>query len=171
MKFMNNARLLMTLTLFLFLVILFDTTITKVKHNTDKKQEKSVLSVETTPTPTPTPTPTETPIPTLFPTFTPIPTQTSQNQTAPDLQNFVYPGSQKINGTIYEHSDNPQTITDWYKNKIRDFGMNAKSFVQTNTNGNVLNKLVGSNGQLTITVEIENKNSQKTKITLTGTNN
>ena len=48
---------------------------------------------------------------------------------------------------------------NWYKDKIKALGMNATSFVQTNTNDNVLNKLVAANNSQKVTVEISRSNS------------
>ena len=56
---------------------------------------------------------------------------------------------------------------DWYKEKIKALGMNTTSFVQTKTNGDVLNKLVGSRGQQKVEVEIiKNNREQEVKIKL-----
>lgn len=52
-------------------------------------------------------------------------------------------------------SDDVNTITDWYKQKIISEGMNIKTFVETKTNENVLNKLVGADGKKEIRVEIK----------------
>jgi len=46
-------------------------------------------------------------------------------------------------------------------------GMNAKSFVQTNTNGNILNKLVSANGETKVSIEISKNGSEaQTKISI-----
>ena len=79
-----------------------------------------------------------------IPTPTPIP---KQNQASISLK---YPNSQKIgqeDGALFlESFDPPKVISDWYKEKIKSMGMRAKSFVQTSTNGNVLNSFVCSDG-------------------------
>ena len=124
------------------------------------------------PSPTPTITPTPTPQPTNPPpTSTPTPTNkpNPQPQTVTDFQ---YPNSNvvSINGntTIFESTDDPKKITNWYKDKIKSMGMNATSFVQTNTNGNILNKLVGANGNRKVEIEITKQNNQPTvKISVT----
>lgn len=83
-----------------------------------------------------------------------------------DASGFIYPGStagnKNGNRLILESSDNPKTITEWYKNKIEALGMKATSFVQTNTNNNVLNKLVASNGEQEISIEIKKESSSLT---------
>lgn len=123
------------------------------------------------------PTPSLSPInsPTTTPTITisvktPVNSPTPSIFTSPknEISDFVYPNS-KINSQNndslnLESSDSPQTITDWYKNKIQGLGMSAKSFIQTNTNGNVLNKLVASNGRQETSVEITKSSGQNSVI-------
>ena len=79
------------------------------------------------------------------------------------MSDFQYPRSIIIslnsNFATFESSDDPKKITDWYKNKIKDMGMNTTSFVQTSTNGNVLNKLVGADGNQKVRVEINKHNN------------
>lgn len=161
------------------MIILADSALTRdlKKNFPQKNSQKSVLSDKTTPLPaseqaTPTATLSPTPQPESNHRLenTPAPTL-KQNQTSLDFQTFIYPGSQKINETMYEHSDNPEVITDWYKNKIRESNMSSKSFVQTNTNGNILNKLAGSDGKTSIQVQIEKRGSSNTKIFLTVSQN
>jgi hypothetical protein len=91
--------------------------------------------------------------------------------TGKNLNDFFYPGATQIsshdNELKLESSDDPSKITDWYKSKIESLDMNAKSFVNTKTNGNVLNKLVGDNGDLEVRVEISKKeNETKVKISV-----
>ena len=63
--------------------------------------------------------------------------------------------------------DDSSRITDWYKEKITSLNMKAKSFVQTSSNRNILNKLAGANSLLKVNVEISKKNSDsKTEITV-----
>lgn len=95
----------------------------------------------------PTPTSTFAPTPSV-PTHTPRPAADSSWQ---------YPGSVVVGTMKWESRDDAKKITEWYKSKLVARGANAKSFVQTETNGEVLNKLVaaGSNGK--IAVEISKK--------------
>lgn len=103
------------------------------------------------------------------------PLVTPQTETpAPDtLYAFQYPNSRQTetreNALTFESTDSPQFITDWYKEKIKAEGLNTTSFIQTNTNGNVLNKLAGANGSREIQVEITKK-SDSPKVTITLTN-
>lgn len=106
-------------------------------------------------TPTPTPTPAQTPK-TLAPTPAP--------QTSGEISAFVYPGarveSSSATSLSMKSSDDTDRITQWYEDKIRGMGMNAKSFVKTRTNDNVLNKLVGADGEREIRVEISQKSGE-----------
>jgi hypothetical protein len=119
---------------------------------------------ETAPTPTPTaiPRPTAISTPTIkiinSPTAKPSPTMqpkpTNIPVTSTDVSSWQYPGSQKTSETIYISAEDPKTITDWYKNKINALGYSAKSFVTTNTNEKVLNKLVAAQNSSEILIEI-----------------
>ena len=134
---------------------------TKITTKVDKKNEIVIdspspspsVSSSVSPTPSPTPEESSTPHNSVSITITtPKPAPTSQSTQDIGLQ---YPGSNKTSSNTYTSSDDPQKITDWYKDKIKSLGANSKSFVQTNTNGNVLNKLVGAKSGLTISVEIK----------------
>ena len=96
----------------------------------------------------PSPAPQETPVLTIAPTIVPKGT----------IFQLQYPGSTVAASTsttlILNSSEDPDKITDWYKEKIKAGGYNVKSFVTTKTNGEVLNKLAGANGggEVNITV-------------------
>lgn len=82
---------------------------------------------------------------------------------------FFYPNATTLSSqgeeVVLESSSDPGEITDWYTQKIKEKNMNANTFVRTNSNGNVLNKLAASNGNEKIAVEItRNSGEQKTKI-------
>lgn len=87
-------------------------------------------------------------------TKSPTPTYFQTN-----LSDYKYPNSQTVSSTanslLLNSPDNSDTITDWYKEKIRGEGMNVKTFVTTKTNDNVLNKLVGADGNKEIRIEIK----------------
>lgn len=126
-------------------------------------QKKIVINKDIVEKFSPTPTNPLTPTPkiTTQPPLASIPEDTDNS--------LQYPNSLKIetrgNFSIYESTDPPDQITNWYKEKIKSMNMNAKSFVSTNTNGNILNKLVGVSGNNEIRVEIsKNKNSSLVKI-------
>lgn len=89
----------------------------------------------------------------------PSPAPSKPSGPAPDSSSdFQYPGSRMVEksagSTSYESPDDPQTITNWYRRKIESLGMPATSFIQTNTNGNILNKLIGAKGSSQWSVEI-----------------
>ncbi len=99
----------------------------------------------------------------------PLPDTKSQ-QIGPDpqttrFQKFSYPNAKVISSNsdslILESSDTPAEITNWYKGQIQSQGLQTTSFIEINTNGNILNKLVGSDGNLEIAVEINKKSNQK----------
>lgn len=125
----------------------------------------------------PTPTPSLTPSPT-FPTMSPTqiiktPAPKNSPNISTNLSQFIYPNSKQISISgdkiVLESSDSPTAITNWYKDKIKSLGMSATSFVQTSTNDNVLNKLVGSSGNQQVRVEISKPASTlKVKITIEG---
>lgn len=102
---------------------------------------------------------------------TPSPTSSDTKSTSSDLNSFKYPEatnlSSSTNSLNLESADDPQVITDWYKEKIRALGMNTKNFVQTKTNGDISNKLVGVKDNFEIAIEIKkSKNNQKTTINI-----
>ena len=100
---------------------------------------------------TPTSSPTDKPEPTTVPT-SPPPASSS------NILDFKYPNSQIIssssNSLSLESNDNSDSITEWYKDKIHSLGMNVKTFVTTKANDKILNKLVGSDENKEISVEI-----------------
>ena len=144
---MRNLQLLVILVLVLFAASL----IQKEGLGSKQTQKKNIM--------VPTPTPTPIPIPTSIPS-TSTPTPFFQI----NMSSFIYPGSTILNQSedkmTLQSSDDPQAITNSYKKKITSMGMNAKSFVQTNTNGNILNKLAGANGSINVSIEISKQNSE-----------
>ena len=112
---------------------------------------------------------TDTPIPTK----TPIPSSTNTPKPASaNLSSFQYPNSQVVssgeNSLILNSIDNADSITDWYKEKIKGEGMSVTSFVTTKTKDNILNKLVGADGEREIRVEITKEAGSSTvKISVT----
>lgn len=94
---------------------------------------------------------------------TPLPSSSSE---------FQYPNStiifQSGNSLTLESNNDPNTITNWYKEKIRAMGMNATAFSQTSVNGNISNKLAGAGSGRKIDVSItKSVNQSKTTIQLT----
>lgn len=155
---MTNIKVLVIL-LIVFLVAVsiqknYSKNIKSESENSDKIISPSVSPILTS-------------IPTFIPTVTPKILPTSIPMLPPvktNINSFIYPNSVKINidasSVILQSSDDPQVITNWYKEKITNMGMNTKSFVQTNTNGNVLNKLVAANSDFKVSVTVSKKNNQ-----------
>ncbi len=80
-------------------------------------------------------------------------------------ESVIYPNSVSTGENVYESTDDPNTITSWYKNIIEEKNMNTTSFVTTNTNDNIKNVLAASNGDQKLYVEIvKNSGSNKTVI-------
>jgi len=125
------------------------------------EEQEPVLGETATVEETPTPTPQKD---ANLPTITPTPTLQPPEKDANLL--WQYPNSSIITKSetalILESNGDVDAITDWYKEKIKAMGMNAKSFVVTKTNGNVLNKLVGDNGNIEIRVEISKSAGEST---------
>ena len=98
--------------------------------------------------------------PTITPTMTPVPpTSVPTEVPASSLAAYRYPNasvtSQSQNEIDMTSGDAAQTITDWYKNTIAQQGLHTTSFVQTSTNGDILNKLaagLNGGGQVTVTI-------------------
>lgn len=108
--------------------------------------------------------------PTIEETPTNSPSPTPRVVVESNLGNYKYPNSKVVSSTsislTLESGDNPDTITNWYKDKIKSENMNVTSFVVTKTNDNVLNKLVGANGQKELRVEIK-KNASDSFVQIT----
>lgn len=95
-------------------------------------------------------------------TSSPAPTAATPVQTAVpqnNISDFIYPGSavlsQSSSALVLNSTDPAQTITDWYKNKIGQMGMNTTSLISTNTNDNISNKIVAGNNSKQIQIEID----------------
>lgn len=131
-----------------------------------------VLSSNTSlPTPTSTPavvvpTPTSNPSPTTRPPTPPV--TVTVTVTPPSVtSDWQYPGSTQVSAGVYESSDPSDKITDWYESKIRQLGLNIKTFVRTKTNDRVLNKLVAAGKSMEIRVEIsKNPSDSVTRIVI-----
>jgi hypothetical protein len=100
--------------------------------------------------------------PTEFPTQAPSSTQTPKPSSTTSVSsssvNFKYPGAHTIQESqtvlVMESTEDTDKITDWYKSKIEDLGMNVKSFVTTKANDKILNKLSAADGVREINIEI-----------------
>ncbi len=111
-----------------------------------------------------------------LPTSTPTLPKSTLSPSAPNpeitvINEYLYPGSVIVNsdgGSMkLTSSDDPDMITQWYKEKIKSAGMNVNSFVTTKTNDNVLNKLSGADGKTEIKIEIKKQvNDSKVEISV-----
>lgn len=86
---------------------------------------------------------------------------------------LVYPGATDSNsdGATFESFDDVSLITDWYKDKIQSLNMSTTSFIQTNTNGNILNRMIGSDGKKEIEIEISKRRDQEEVQIILNVNN
>lgn len=107
---------------------------------------------------------------TVFQQIITSPVQPSQQNV--DIGNFIYLNSSVLSNNTtsvtLDSTDSPQSITDWYKNKISQTGMNTTSFITTNTNDNVSNKLIATGKSKQIQVEI-NKSSADSHVKISVT--
>ena len=151
---MTSVKFLVILLIIFFIAVL-------IQRNYSKDIRRESKNPSNTISPSVSPVPTS--IPTLAPTARPTILPTSASGST-NINNFIYPNSQRIspggNSIVLQSSDDPQAVTNWYKEKITGLGMNAKSFVQTNTNGNILNKLAGANKSINVSIEISKQNSE-----------
>ncbi|MCL4418615.1 hypothetical protein M1146_00770 [Patescibacteria group bacterium] len=152
---MKNIKIL-----FVFLIIIYITSLTQKDFlKSSRKPTPIIPETKIPPTNQPKLTLAPTVTSTLVPSSVPSPTKSN-------IDSFIYPGSIKVNGgensLVLQSNDDPQAITNWYKEKITNISMNAKSFVQTNTNGNVINKLVGAKPGFKVGVEVSKKSGEGT---------
>lgn len=106
-------------------------------------------------------------------TGTPTPTTTvvkaEKEAASLVLDDLRYPGAEVVRLTADSYQlksfDDVQVVTDWYKAKINDLQMTVKTFIQTNSNGQISNQLLGSNYEKQVKVTI-NKNSPAVVITV-----
>lgn len=150
-------------------LVIANVTTRDMKPKTSRSSSTPLNSTSTT---TPSPTLSTTPTPSkdtrtqvTITIIQPSPTVKVQTQ-PPTTSGWIYPQAtvtSQANGSISLTSlDNPTTITNWYKDKIKTMGMNTTSFVMTNTNDNVLNKLAATNGSLNVQVEIKKDSGSST---------
>lgn len=147
----------------LIIIILF-MVIKQAYGEDDNKLISSAINPLLTPTVS---LPTKTVSPTITP-HTPTPTGKPSNTSEPELE---YPNSEKKavigKNIILESFDNPFEITSWYQQKVKAADFKITSFIQTTTNGDVLNKIVGIDDKKEIRVEISKINNEPvTRITL-----
>lgn len=151
------------------LVVSLAIIITIQSSTKDSEEKTDTAAIKPSPTnyQDPTPTFTTTPFDETHPTGTSKTSTPTNNPDQPPetISDIQYPDSSVINTNNnvmeLESSDDPKMITDWYKNKIKSLNMNVTSFVQTNTNNNILNKLAAADGKKEIRIEILKQNSSQ----------
>ncbi|OGM25619.1 hypothetical protein A2962_03755 [Candidatus Woesebacteria bacterium RIFCSPLOWO2_01_FULL_39_61] len=144
----------------LFTGILYTSQIKNSDNQSGENEEVLSISQENNEENTSLPEPTLT----IFPTNPPLsPTPKNLPTAKPDFIDYRYPSSEILSESSSEisfsSSDSVDSITQWYKDKIKGSGMNVKTFVTTKTNDKVENVLVGSNYEIEIRVEIKKEPS------------
>ena len=152
---MRNAQLL----IFLIIVVTAASFIQKgANKNENQNPENNSKAISPSATPSPTPADTAPAIKNPTPTAT-----QNQNSSSTDMNFYKYPNSQTEesggNRLVLNSSDDPNKITEWYIEKLKNQNMKLNSFVKTKTNNNVLNKLISSNGTIKVSITISKKNS------------
>lgn len=95
----------------------------------------------------------------IYPTVSPTlaPTEEQKNDIS-FLDNFIYPNSVSVSrdseNIFITSSDSHEEIAEWYKNVINLQNMSARSFVTTNTNGKIINKLAGAGNDKSVEIQI-----------------
>jgi hypothetical protein len=116
--------------------------------------------------PMPTSTATPLPIPTITPSIRPSITKQiiPSDKPSQNHSEWIYPSAAIIkneqSSILLSSTDNPDSITEWYKNQITSRKLAVTTFVKTNSNGNINNVLAG-NGNLSIKVEITKKSTDQ----------
>lgn len=141
---MKSVRLLFALVGLLLLLGLFDQFANKASEQKTKKdiaKESPKPTISTSPSPSPV---------NNFFEETPEITNLADNS-------YVYPNSRVLSSTDnnfeLQTNDDPEIVTNWYKEKVNSQEFSARSAVSTKTNGNVLNK-ISAKGLIKIEVEI-----------------
>lgn len=111
-------------------------------------------------------TPNQSPTQTPFSTSNPTPLQTEFT-----LKDLIYTDAEitkQYPNTIFMNtSADVSIVTNWYEDKISEYGFNAASVIRTNTNNQVLNKIAAANSDYEIMIEITNAgNETSVKISL-----
>jgi hypothetical protein len=91
--------------------------------------------------------------------------ETYQQHKNETFNKLHYPNSTVLdsesNAVLLESDDSSDEVMDWYKKQIKIFELNVETLVETTVNGNVLNRVVGADGQQQIGVEIIKLNEEE----------
>jgi hypothetical protein len=117
--------------------------------NEESESADGDVEIETVEEPTSSPTSQPTTPPTV---------QGNQTDNNSQISYYQYPNSKVVSSSsttmTLSSSDNTDTITDWYKDRITEKGMGVRSFVKTKANDKVLNKLSGASNSDKVDIEI-----------------
>jgi hypothetical protein len=88
---------------------------------------------------------------------------------SPIMDDWQYSSSTKAGSegetTVYQSNDDPDMITNWYKDRITNLNMSVKNFITTKNNEQVLNKLETAQNNQKVSIEIsKNPGNSQTKI-------
>lgn len=137
--------------------IVINTSADKNLNSSISANVENIKTITNTSSPTPIsssePSPTNTTTPTMNPTKTITP-KLSPTHSINLTDEWVYPGAHGQSGNTYTSSDSPEDITEWYKQKIKSMNLNINTFVSTNSNDQVKNRLSASGNGKTIDVQI-----------------
>ncbi len=75
---------------------------------------------------------------------------------------WIYPGATPVAKNTFQSNDDPAAVTAWYQNLINQAEMTVTSFVVTNTNNNIVNRLVGATRDISTDIEISRMAGEKT---------
>ena len=147
--------------LIIALMLVVSAIVAQQKKNGSLPTNQSQLTQEANPSATSgvTPTLTKTSTPSPKPTVAPVPTDPPAGTNDVPLDAFHYSNSTVKSQTraslFLESTDAPESITSWYIEKIKNARTNTRSFVQTNTNGNVNNVLAAASSNVKISITIK----------------
>jgi len=137
--------------------------LTFVGITTHKKSVKTNTGVNFSATPTQKPSITLTPSAEnnneeKTPPNTPAPTAAGNFNSNLQLSDFTYPNSSLVsksgNSQTLQSSDDPQSVSSWYQNRINGLRMGAKSTINTTTNGNTNDVIDAAGGGIEVKINI-----------------
>jgi len=146
-------------------IVLISTFTVQMKKSVDGAESSltaEVLSVTTEPVSIEVSLPTPQPKPSSVPTSIPA----SVSEKPGKVSEFLYPGStvilQEEKKLNLKSDDSVDTITGWYEAKTRSGNYGAISFVKTNTNSNILNRLSGERegGKVEVLIKKEDSTAE-----------
>lgn len=103
---------------------------------------------------------------TSVPSVTPTPVLKNDKKFKDEsgFDDFKYPNALIIGYSnqkmSLESNDDPEQVTSWYKEKIRNLNMNINNFIKTSANEKIFNLVSGANSKKEIKVEIKRENPQ-----------